>query len=627
MNKFLLFVLNHPLVKIFLTIVTYFIFPFQNEKQQLPQPLTPKKPTKTIKKNDATIKNNESNDFYEPELDNSDISSVKSIPSSTNSPINKNSLFPSTIANNEILTNSSCKPCSTSVSTKLMPFKNNQGEIEWTFTDDSSMHSFNNEFISNNISPTISNSSSNNESILSNNINNQYPTSYNNSIKAESKGYEDNGISDSHTPKSLNTPSPSSSNGELKSHQCPHCEATFKLRGYLTRHLKKHSIKKAYSCPFHQFSIYIDENNITHKCHPTGGFSRRDTYKTHLKSRHFKYPKGTKTKERAKSSGNCSMCDEFFPNSEIWCEVHIEGGECKFLPQGFKGKSRIKNRLKKELKKKGYNINTDESIDYSKLVSEISKLSQEAFNLELFPKDDGEDSGSPYSSSDVSQSPVSETGGSHQIMHQNSSPVNHIPIARPTSQPQQVQQPHYHIPQPQYHQPQPIHQHSVIQDQHSISRPISTTTSIPLQVQQQQDFMSSLFDGDNFYYKILDYDDEFCLDVDQLNQFTPNSLSPELPVHNKMNSLQQQYQAMQNQLQMNLMMYQQQSQNHEQYQEQHPPQQTQQQAQQQNRYPQQGQQNFYQYQTQEGFNTMNTGLNVDEVHLDSNYLQPQYVQY
>ena len=61
--------------------------------------------------------------------------------------------------------------------------------------------------------------------------------------------------------------------------KCPSCDAEFRVRGYLTRHMKKHSTKKAYTCPFHDKSIYVDENNITHKCHSSGGFSRRDTYK------------------------------------------------------------------------------------------------------------------------------------------------------------------------------------------------------------------------------------------------------------------------------------------------------------------------------------------------------------
>ncbi|KAK6455497.1 zf-C2H2 zinc finger, C2H2 type [Scheffersomyces xylosifermentans] len=305
------------------------------------------------------------------------------------------------------------QPCSTGLTTRLLPFKNAKGEIEWAFTDDitpgneldvfkmsrfepelkdgqdktsSSSHQKqakqieeNTTNTDDNLSPTISNSSSNNESILSNNNNSK--SGKNLKLKKE-EDHETTPLTNHSSPFTPNdedeeedskkgelSSSSSSDNladsndlenddldneeddGTDKVHQCPHCDAVFKIRGYLTRHLKKHAIKKAYSCPFHQFSIYIDENNITHKCHPNGGFSRRDTYKTHLKSRHFKYPKGTKTKDRVNSPGTCSMCGGYFPNAEIWCELHVEGGECKFLPTGFKGKSRIKNRLKKQLSK------------------------------------------------------------------------------------------------------------------------------------------------------------------------------------------------------------------------------------------------------------------------------------
>ena len=45
------------------------------------------------------------------------------------------------------------------------------------------------------------------------------------------------------------------------------------------------------------------------------------------------------------------MCGEHFNSAEIWCEIHVEGGECKFYPWDLKGKSRIKNRLKKQIQK------------------------------------------------------------------------------------------------------------------------------------------------------------------------------------------------------------------------------------------------------------------------------------
>lgn len=111
---------------------------------------------------------------------------------------------------------------------------------------------------------------------------------------------------------------------------CHYCDAKFRIRGYLTRHIKKHAIQKAYHCPF--FNI---ESPPELRCHNSGGFSRRDTYKTHLKARHFAYPKGVKPQDRNKSSGHCSQCGQFFENTDNWVEQHIETGECQGLPKGY----------------------------------------------------------------------------------------------------------------------------------------------------------------------------------------------------------------------------------------------------------------------------------------------------
>jgi hypothetical protein len=107
---------------------------------------------------------------------------------------------------------------------------------------------------------------------------------------------------------------------------CPHCPSSFRLRGYLTRHMKKHAIKKAYSCPFY-------DCNDKSPCHPSGGFSRRDTYKTHLKARHFLYPAGTRSEHRSKVSGVCSGCGEKFDSNEKWVEEHIHNGKCAGLAE------------------------------------------------------------------------------------------------------------------------------------------------------------------------------------------------------------------------------------------------------------------------------------------------------
>lgn len=106
---------------------------------------------------------------------------------------------------------------------------------------------------------------------------------------------------------------------------CPHCSASFRIRGYLTRHMKKHAMKKAYSCPFFD----CEEKN---PCHPTGGFSRRDTYKTHLKARHFLYPPGTRSENRSKVGGTCRGCGTKFDSNERWVEEHIHKKQCPGLP-------------------------------------------------------------------------------------------------------------------------------------------------------------------------------------------------------------------------------------------------------------------------------------------------------
>lgn len=106
--------------------------------------------------------------------------------------------------------------------------------------------------------------------------------------------------------------------------RCPHCPSSFRLRGYLTRHMKKHATKKAYSCPFYSGSDRTP-------CHPSGGFSRRDTYKTHLKARHFLYPSGTRSENRGKVAGVCSGCGMKFNSNEKWVEEHIHNRQCPRL--------------------------------------------------------------------------------------------------------------------------------------------------------------------------------------------------------------------------------------------------------------------------------------------------------
>lgn len=125
----------------------------------------------------------------------------------------------------------------------------------------------------------------------------------------------------------ISSPSTTTTSGIISpkksSFDCTHCNASFKVKGYLTRHLKKHNSSKAFACPFYQESGILGT-----KCHPTGGFSRRDTFKTHLRALHFIYPPGTKSSERNSTSGRCAGCFEYFNNNFDWLVNHIEAGVC-----------------------------------------------------------------------------------------------------------------------------------------------------------------------------------------------------------------------------------------------------------------------------------------------------------
>ncbi|ODQ81431.1 hypothetical protein BABINDRAFT_159725 [Babjeviella inositovora NRRL Y-12698] len=119
-------------------------------------------------------------------------------------------------------------------------------------------------------------------------------------------------------------------------YNCLICEASFKVKGYLTRHLKKHSSAKAFVCPFFNdpedtketLEADVSKSGSGTKCHPTGGFSRKDTYKTHLKALHFIYPPGTKSNNRSEVGGRCAGCFEFFGNNNVWLEKHMEKQQC-----------------------------------------------------------------------------------------------------------------------------------------------------------------------------------------------------------------------------------------------------------------------------------------------------------
>ncbi|KAL3230018.1 Transcription factor STP2 [Nakaseomyces bracarensis] len=122
----------------------------------------------------------------------------------------------------------------------------------------------------------------------------------------------------------------SESNDEDKEFVCHYCDAKFRIRGYLTRHIKKHALEKAYHCPF-----YDSNESPSKRCHNSGGFSRRDTFKTHMKARHLIYPEGVKFADRNQSSGHCARCGTFIPKASRFVEDHLESGLCPALPLGY----------------------------------------------------------------------------------------------------------------------------------------------------------------------------------------------------------------------------------------------------------------------------------------------------
>lgn len=407
------------------------------------------------------------------------------------------SLFPEISASNmyveEYDESSRCPtPCSTGLATRLLPFKNEKGEIEWTFTDEVGFEHGPSANEKDRKDQTPSDSSPSSTASISRES--KYSSESPEVIKKQER--DDMSSTARSTPEGLvDTEGDDEGNikenesyDEKKSFPCPHCDAVFRIRGYLTRHLKKHDTKKAYTCPFHKSSIITDENNVIHKCHPTGGFSRRDTYKTHLKSRHFKYPKGTRTKDRSSSSGSCGMCGEFFQNAEIWCEIHIEGAECRCLPSGFKGKSIIKNRLRRQLSK-----NKGKDIDLSSL--EASKLLESSFGLGNTPNS---------SSNQVSYSSHSSNSPTFSISSSINGNVQGIQNITLHSQSQICDSPvYYHqIPTPQSQQINPYQR----QDNHVMDPATELHESFPKKYNEVQ---MNMYD---------EYDDDYCLDIDQLNK-------------------------------------------------------------------------------------------------------------
>ncbi|WPK26702.1 hypothetical protein PUMCH_004062 [Australozyma saopauloensis] len=388
------------------------------------------------------------------------------------------------------------QPCSTGLTTRLLPFKNDKGEIDWVFSDDlapgNDLDAFKvspiNRFVKNDVEPT-SHLASNNATTVSSEIGLSPVTSASsNNDSLLGKKLRDLSVLQIHTPSSSSSEDHKDDDDENgdQNYQCPHCSSNFKMRGYLTRHLKKHLTQKAYKCPFHDNVQYKPDAEGSFKCHPTGGFSRRDTYKTHLKSRHFTYPRGTSTKDRTQTSGTCGMCGEWFQNAEIWTEIHIEGAECKFLPAGFKGKSRIKNRLKKQMarmmkeqKQQGHKT----SPHYSSLKSEYQSPAFATPVSTVTPLFNS-------SANDLSDSPT-----------QSVSSVGPSTVASTSA--------------PYLATPQLL---DLLQAAKHISRPHTAANM------EQMASMDPLTRDPAFDSNLEDYDDEYCLDTEQM--------SYPMPLHN-----------------------------------------------------------------------------------------------
>ncbi|KAJ8100713.1 hypothetical protein POJ06DRAFT_253501 [Lipomyces tetrasporus] len=105
-------------------------------------------------------------------------------------------------------------------------------------------------------------------------------------------------------------------------HSCTICGRGFSRPNDLLRHQKSHQGDAPFCCPFHAADP---------RCHPSGGFSRCDTYKNHLKAMHFDYPVGTKKKERQGAGGKCKACLMEFENADEWVSAHVESGQCNGL--------------------------------------------------------------------------------------------------------------------------------------------------------------------------------------------------------------------------------------------------------------------------------------------------------
>lgn len=136
-------------------------------------------------------------------------------------------------------------------------------------------------------------------------------------------------------------------NPSSRPYLCQVCGRGFSRSNDLFRHNKRHWRETgleqgAYKCPFNTVLLAKNHPELSHQhdhhhddhtdvpCHPTGVFSRCDTYKNHLKALHFEYPVGTKKKMRNNVSGSCKHCGKVFASVNEWLDLHVETGECGF---------------------------------------------------------------------------------------------------------------------------------------------------------------------------------------------------------------------------------------------------------------------------------------------------------
>ncbi|KAK7207989.1 hypothetical protein BZA70DRAFT_31987 [Myxozyma melibiosi] len=105
-------------------------------------------------------------------------------------------------------------------------------------------------------------------------------------------------------------------------YSCSSCGRGFSRPNDLLRHQKAHQGDSPFACPYY---------HIDSRCHSSGGFSRCDTYKNHLRAMHFEYPAGIKKKDRNGAAGKCKGCNRDFRNADEWIATHVETGECPEL--------------------------------------------------------------------------------------------------------------------------------------------------------------------------------------------------------------------------------------------------------------------------------------------------------